>query len=297
MEEVTDFHQIDIELYKPRDVFLDFHDRQQRWAIIIAHRRAGKTVACINDILWRAMTEEKENARYAYIAPYYAQAKSIAFDYLMQFSEPARVKHNISELWVELFNGARIRLFGADNPDALRGLYLDGVVLDEYADMKPKIWGEVIRPLLADRRGWATFIGTPKGHNTFYDIYQYATLSGDEWYSKVLRASQTKLIAQAELDDALKSMSVDQYQQEFECSFEAAILGAIYGTEMRLLTDAGRVTKVECDTMFPVHTTQDALCLKKKKLRNVLINKPQRQIITKASLFIQMVGLGQIRVS
>ena len=257
MEEVADFQDVNIELYKPRDVFLDFHDRQQRWAIIIAHRRAGKTVACINDILWRAMTEEKENARYAYIAPYYAQAKSIAFDYLMQFSEPARVKHNISELWVELFNGARIRLFGADNPDALRGLYLDGVVLDEYADMKPKIWGEVIRPLLADRRGWATFIGTPKGHNTFYDIYQYATLNRDEWYSKVLRASQTKLIAQEELDDALKSMSIDQYQQEFECSFEAAILGAIYGTEMRLLTDAGRITKVECDTMFPVHTAWD----------------------------------------
>ncbi len=127
-----------------------------------------------------------------------------------------------------------------DNPDALRGLYLDGVVLDEYADMKPKIWGEVIRPLLADRQGWATFIGTPKGHNTFYDIYQYATINKNEWYSSVLRASQTQLILQAELDDALKSMSVDQYQQEFECSFEAAILGAIYGTEMRLLTDAGR---------------------------------------------------------
>ncbi len=219
MEEVADFTDVKIELYKPRDVFLDFHDRQQRWAVIIAHRRAGKTVACINDILWRALTETKENARYAYIAPYYAQAKSIAFDYLMQFSEPARVKHNISELWVELFNGARIRLFGADNPDALRGLYLDGVVLDEYADMKPKIWGEVIRPLLADRQGWATFIGTPKGHNTFYDIYQYATINKNEWYSSVLRASQTQLILQAELDDALKSMSIDQYQQEFECAF------------------------------------------------------------------------------
>jgi hypothetical protein len=257
MEEVADFTDVNIELYKPRDVFLDFHERQQRWAVIIAHRRAGKTVSCINDALWRAITEGKENARYAYIAPYYAQAKSIAFDYLMQFSESARVRHNISELWVELFNGARIRLFGADNPDALRGMYLDGVVLDEYADMKPKIWGEVIRPLLADRRGWATFIGTPKGHNTFYDIYQYATLNPDEWYCKVLRASQTNLIEQTELDDALKSMSIDQYQQEFECSFEAAIIGAIYGTEMRLLTDADRITKVECDNLFPVHTAWD----------------------------------------
>jgi hypothetical protein len=125
------------------------------------------------------------------------------------------------------------------------------------ADTKPSLWGEVIRPLLSDRRGWAVFIGTPKGHNTFYDIYQYATLNPNEWYSKVLRASQTKIIDQEELDDALKLMTIDQYQQEFECSFEAAILGAIYGTEMRLLTDAGRIDKVECDPMFPVHTAWD----------------------------------------
>jgi hypothetical protein len=247
-------HEID---YWPRKVFWDFHTRQQRWAVIVAHRRCGKTVACINDLLLRAINEGKDNARYAYIAPYYAQAKSIAWDYLMRYSEPVRVNHNISELWVELMNGSRIRLFGGDSPDSLRGNYLDGVIIDEMADTKPSLWGEVIRPLLSDRRGWAVFIGTPKGHNTFYDIYQYATLNPNEWYSKTLRASQTKIIAQEELDDALKLMTVDQYQQEFECSFEAAIIGAIYGTEMRLLTDAGRITKVECDNLFPVHTAWD----------------------------------------
>ena len=243
--------------YWPRKVFWDFHTRQQRWAVIVAHRRCGKTVACINDLLLRAINENKDNARYAYIAPYYAQAKSIAWDYLMRYSEPVRVNHNISELWVELMNGSRIRLFGGDSPNSLRGNYLDGVIIDEMADTKPSLWGEVIRPLLADRRGWAVFIGTPKGHNTFYDIYQYATLNPNEWYSKTLRASQTQIIAQEELDDALKLMTVDQYQQEFECSFEAAIIGAIYGTEMRLLTDADRITKVECDTLFPVHTAWD----------------------------------------
>jgi hypothetical protein len=247
-------HEID---YWPRKVFWDFHTRQQRWAVIVAHRRCGKTVACINDLLLRAINEGKDNARYAYIAPYYAQAKSIAWDYLMRYSEPVRVNHNISELWVELMNGSRIRLFGGDSPDSLRGNYLDGVIIDEMADTKPSLWGEVIRPLLSDRRGWAVFIGTPKGHNTFYDIYQYATLNPNEWYSKTLRASQTKIIAQEELDDALKLMTIDQYQQEFECSFEAAIIGAIYGTEMRLLTDAGRIDKVECDPMFPVHTAWD----------------------------------------
>jgi hypothetical protein len=247
-------HEID---YWPRKVFWDFHTRQQRWAVIVAHRRCGKTVACINDLLLRAINEGKDNARYAYIAPYYAQAKSIAWDYLMRYSEPVRVNHNISELWVELMNGSRIRLFGGDSPDSLRGNYLDGVIIDEMADTKPSLWGEVIRPLLSDRRGWAVFIGTPKGHNTFYDIYQYATLNPNEWYSKTLRASQTKIIAQEELNDALKLMTIDQYQQEFECSFEASIVGAIYGVEMRLLTDAGRIDKVECDTLFPVHTAWD----------------------------------------
>jgi len=248
---------LEVELdYRPREVFEDFHDRQERWSVIVAHRRCGKTVLCINDLIYRALTDGKEDGRYAYVAPYYGQSKTIAWDYLLQFSRPVLAKANQSELWVELVNGARIRLFGADNPDALRGLYLDGVVLDEYADMKPSIFGAVIRPLLSDRKGWATFIGTPKGHNSFWDIYQNA-VKDDGWYVKVLRASQTGLLAQEELDDAAKTMSQDQYLQEFECDFESAILGAYYGKEMRQLTDNGRIMDIEYDPLFPVHTAWD----------------------------------------
>ena len=248
---------LDVELdYKPRDVFEDFHERSQRWAVIVAHRRCGKTVACINDLIYKALIDGKEDGRYAYLAPYYAQAKSIAFDYLMKFSEPVRANHNVSELWVELINGARIRLFGADNADSLRGLYLDGVVLDEFADMKPSLWGAVLRPLLSDRRGWATFIGTPKGHNQFWDIYNNAT-KDDSWYVKTLRASQTGLIPQEELDDARKMQTQDQYLAEWECDFESAIIGAFYGKEMRQLTDQGRILDIEYDPMFPVHTAWD----------------------------------------
>jgi len=235
---------IDIELdYKPRGVFEDFHNREQRWAVIVAHRRCGKTVACINDLIYKALIDGKEDGRYAYLAPYYAQAKSIAFDYLMKFSEPVRANHNVSELWVELINGARIRLFGADNADSLRGLYLDGVVLDEFADMKPSLWGAVLRPLLSDRRGWATFIGTPKGHNQFWEIYNNAT-KDNSWYVKTLRASQTGLIPQEELDDARKMQTQDQYLAEWECDFESAIIGAFYGKEMRQLTDQGRILDI-----------------------------------------------------
>ena len=262
MEEV-DYQELEVELdYSPRSVFEDFHDRTQRWAVIVAHRRCGKTVACINDIIYRAITENKPNAQYAYLAPYYSQSKNIAWSYLQQYAQPVLAKANQSELWVELINGARIKLYGADNPDTLRGLYLDGIVLDEYADMRPRVWGEIVRPLLTDRNGlngyqtWATFIGTPKGHNAFYDVYTNA-IKDPRWFAKTLRASQTKLIPQSELDDAAQNMSEDQYLQEFECSFEAAILGAYYGKEMRALTDANRITKVEYDPMFKVNTAWD----------------------------------------
>ena len=252
MEEV-----LEVELdYCPRAVFEDFHDRTERWAVIVAHRRCGKTLGCILDLIYRAISEGKEDGRYAYVAPYYSQAKNIAWDYLQKYSQPVLAKANQSELWVELVNGARIRLFGADNPDALRGLYLDGIVLDEYADMRPRIWGEIIRPLLSDRLGWAVFIGTPKGHNGFWELYS-AAINKDDWYVKTLRASVTGLIAESELADAAKSMTQDQYLQEFECDFESAIVGAYYGKELRLLTDQGRITDVEYDPMYKVNTAWD----------------------------------------
>ena len=196
------------------------------------------------------------NGRYAYIAPYYSQAKSIAWDYLLRYTEDVRVNANASELWVELLNGARIRLFGADNPDALRGLYLDGVILDEVADMRPRVWGEIIRPLLADREGWAVFIGTPKGHNFFYEIWKTANAS-ESWFATSIRASTSGLIKAEELKDASQGMTDDQYEQEFECSFEAAILGAYYGKELKILEESGRIAKVAYDRSLPVFTAWD----------------------------------------
>ncbi len=213
-------------------------------------------MACINDLIRRAFLDGKTEGRYAYIAPFYRQAKSIAWDYLLKFSEPVRVNANASELWVELLNGARIRLFGADNPDSLRGLYLDGVILDEYADMRPRVWGEIIRPLLADREGWAVFIGTPKGHNGFYEIWRTAQAS-DSWYAASVKASLSGILPASELSDAKQGMTEDQYEQEFECSFEAAILGAYYGKELRQCEQAGRVTSVEYDPNIPVYTAWD----------------------------------------
>jgi len=242
--------------YKARDAFKDFHKRQERWAVLVCHRRSGKTVASINDLIRRAIKENKPDGRYFYLCPYYSQSKSVAWDYLLKYSAPALAKANQSELWVQLHNGAKIRLFGADSPDSLRGNFCDGIVLDEYADMRPRVWGEIIRPLLSDRMGYAVFIGTPRGHNSFYDIYNSA-LKNPSWYTKLLRADQSGLIPDSELLDAQQSMSSNQYEQEFLVSFEAAIIGAYYGQELRRITDLNRITDIEYDPMFPCHTVWD----------------------------------------
>lgn len=196
------------------------------------------------------------HGRYAYVAPFLSQAKEVAWEYLKRFALPIIGDKNESELWVELLNGARIRIHGADNPDRLRGAYLDGVVLDEYADMRPSVWGEVIRPMLADRQGWATFIGTPKGHNEFFDVWDRAQ-GNREWFAQMLRASETGILPAGELDDARKDMTPEQYEQEFECSFEAAILGAYFGKEIAEAERAGRITSVDHDPALPVYTAWD----------------------------------------
>lgn len=242
--------------YGPRKVFVPYHTRQQRWGALVAHRRCGKTVACINDLIAKALQCPFPHGRYAYVAPFLAQAKEVAWEYLKRFSLPAQADKNEAELWVELANGARIRVHGADNPDRLRGAYLDGVVLDEYADMRPSVWGEVIRPMLADRKGWATFIGTPKGRNEFFRITQRAAEAGD-WYYVNLKASETGILDAEELAEARLDMTPEQYAQEFECSFEAAILGAYYGKEIAEAERAGRVTELSFEPTLPVHTVWD----------------------------------------
>ncbi len=243
--------------YRPRVQFKGFHNRTHRWATIVAHRRCGKTVACVNDLIKRAVVEKKERGRYAYIAPFYSQAKQVAWEYLKYFSAPIQIEEpRESDLSVKVMGDAVIRLYGADNPNTLRGMYFDGVVLDEFGDMKPSMWAEVIRPALSDRKGWAVFIGTPKGKNAFWEVWDRARKAPDE-FAVMLKASQTGIISQEELDDARRSMTADQYAQEYECSFEAAIQGAIYGVWMREALEQGRIKAVPYDPKLPVHTSWD----------------------------------------
>lgn len=244
--------------YTARVQFEPFHLRKQRWSAIVAHRRCGKTVACVNDLLDAALRCQLPEPRFAYIAPFYSQAKDIAWAYLKRFALPipGAVAHE-QELRVDLPNGGRVRLYGADNYERLRGIYLDGVVLDEFGDVDPRAWSEVIRPALADRKGWAVFIGTPKGRNHFADVWKQAQDNPD-WYSLMLKASQTGIVSPEELADARASgMSEDQYNQEFECSFDAAVVGAYYGKLIERAENEGRIGNVPWEPNVPVETWWD----------------------------------------
>ncbi len=219
---------------------------------------AGKTVACINDLIRAAITCDKPEPRFAYIAPYYAQAKDVAWAYLKRFtaSIPGAVT-NEQELRVDLPGGGRVRLYGADNYERLRGIYLDGVIVDEFGDVDPRAWSEVIRPALADRKGWAVFIGTPKGRNHFAEIWNQAQDRPDEWYSLILKASQTGIVDPIELADSRSVMSEDQYNQEFECSFDAAVVGSYYGKLIEKAESEGRIGNVAWEPQIPVQTWWD----------------------------------------
>jgi phage terminase large subunit len=243
--------------YAPRRAFLPLHQRTERFGVVVAHRRAGKTVAAINDLIRAVLSCPNPNPRAAYLAPYYAQAKDVVWNYLKHYTASIPgVMTNESELRVDLPNGGRVRLYGADNYDRLRGIYLDDVVLDEYADMDPRAWSQVIRPALADREGRALFIGTPKGRNAFWKLYDDAQ-ADPEWFSMRLRASETGILPQAELDKMRATMSEDEYARELETSFEAAIEGAYYA---RVLTEAEtdkRIGNVPHDPGLEVHAAWD----------------------------------------
>jgi hypothetical protein len=248
--------------YRPRPLQRDLHARMRRFNVLVCHRRFGKTVLSINHLIRAAASCERERPRYAYLAPLYKQAKAAAWDYLKHYSRPIpHLRALESELRVDLPNGARIALLGSDNPDALRGIYLDGVVLDEYAQMSPRVFGEIIRPALADREGWAIFIGTPRGRNAFHELYRMArddSEAGDsDWLTELFPASRSGVLPAAELAAARRVMSEAEYAQEFECSFEAAIAGAYYGDLIAAAEREGRIGRVPWEPRLPVATAWD----------------------------------------
>ena len=243
--------------YKPREHQLKVHEllEGKRFAVVVAHRRFGKTVAALNHLIREAVLNEKETPRYAYIAPTYGQAKRVAWDYLVKYTTPLGGTNNISELRVD-FWGRRIQLYGSDNPDSLRGQYFDGVIIDEVGDQNPKIWTDIVRPALADRKGWCLFIGTPKGHNHFKELRDRADKE-EGWGLLEFKASETGVVDDTELKAAKNEMGEDKYRQEFECSFDAAVEGSYFGQILNELEEKKHMQEIPREELSRTFTAWD----------------------------------------
>jgi phage terminase large subunit len=247
--------------YKPRDAFLPYHESDKRYSLTVAHRRAGKTVARINRLIRSAAICQKQAPRFGYLAPFYIQAKDIAWNYLKQYCAPildVGGKVNESELSVIFgHNGAQIRLYGAENAERLRGLYFDGLAADEAQDIAPQALTQVIMPALADRSGWLDLSGTPKGWGNLLGETFKKAKDDPAWFVQVLKASETGILDKDELARLRSMMPENEYLQEFECSFDAAITGAYYAKELAQAETDGRIGRVPYDKALKVNTAWD----------------------------------------
>lgn len=217
--------------YEPRPWQAEVQSQFQRFSVLVVHRRGGKTVLSILNLITAAIKCQKPMGRFGYVAPFLRQSRLIAWDYLKSYTRTMPgVVFNESLLSVTFLNGARIQLFGADNPDALRGQYFDGVVLDEVADMRRQTWGEIIRPALTDRRGWALFIGTPRGQNMFAEVYDRAVKSSD-WFAGLYDCYHTDALPPEEIERAQREMGENEFRQEMLCDFQAATADTLISLE------------------------------------------------------------------
>ncbi len=198
---------------------------QERFRVLVAGRRFGKTYLALTELLHASIS--KPQSINWYVAPTYRQAKQIAWKNLKQMMPPSQIAAtNETDLSVELNNGTVAALRGADNYDALRGVGLDFVVMDEFADMHADAWFEVLRPMLADKQGRALWIGTPKGYNHFHDLYRYAQ-DTPEWGAWQFTTADGTRVAEEEIAAARRDMGEREFRQEFMATFEA-LAGRVY---------------------------------------------------------------------
>lgn len=221
----------------------------KRFRVLVAGRRFGKTYLSIAELLrgasWPGFTAW-------YVAPTYRQAKQIAWKRLKEIAYPIIVKINETDLSVELSTGGSIALRGADNYDSLRGVGLDGVVLDECADIAPEVWTEVLRPALSDRLGWALWIGTPKGFNYLHDLYNSAS-ENPEWGAFRFTTVEGGQVPESEVLAARSELDLKTFRQEYEASFEETSQGKVYYPFAR----EANVVRCEYDSRYPLCYSMD----------------------------------------
>lgn len=214
--------------YRPREWALKAYRNLRRFSVLIVNRRAGKTVMAVMKLIDEALRFNLDRGRFAFLAPQLKQAKDAAWDYIRHYAmQVPQTRINEQELWVELaHNGARVRVYGADDPDSLRSRYFDGVVADEVAQMKPQVWGEILRPALADRKGFCLFIGTPKGINLLSKLYfealEQQSDPNSEWSAQLYTVDDTQFPGASELEAMRKDMTPNEWRQEMLCDFSAS---------------------------------------------------------------------------
>lgn len=227
--------------YVPRPQFMPYHERTQRFSVLLCHRRAGKTVGLLNDTLVRALTNREDGLRqqFAYMCPTQSQARAVAWAYLKEFTacfaHCGGYKLLEQHLTVTLPDptdtnrpGSTIMLVGAENAERLRGLFLDGCVVDEAADIPDFVVTTILRPALADRQGWLTLSGTVKSMDDYlWRSFELAQKMPMTWFCMLLRASDSGIIPAGELQSLKESMTEEAYQVEMECNVHAAVTGRI----------------------------------------------------------------------
>ena len=198
----------------------DVWNDDRRFKIVAAGRRTGKSRLAAWMLIVNALQAERGHV--FYVAPTQGQARDIMWQTLLELGHPVVASSHINNLQIKLINGSTISLKGSDRPETMRGVSLKFLVMDEYADMKPETFEQILRPALADQKGSALFIGTPMGRNHFYELYKYAELEDDETYRAWHFTSyDNPLLDPSEIDTAKKSMSSYAFRQEFMASFEA----------------------------------------------------------------------------
>ncbi len=211
--------------YTAREWQRQCHINKKRFSVYALHRRSGKTELAIMELIDKAMKTDKELSMFVYVAPFLRQAKAIAWARLKQKIEPLRqrsaIEINEGELSIKFkHNGAIIRLFGGDNPDAMRGLRLDGIVMDEVAQLKNELWTDIVQPALSDRLGWSIFIGTPSGINLFSELY-YKAINEEDWTAARYTVYDTDSLHPNEVTRLKRDMSETSFAREYLCDFSA----------------------------------------------------------------------------
>jgi phage terminase large subunit len=243
--------------YAPRKHFRALHNSPKRFIGVVAHRRAGKTVALANHLIRAALTNQRKFPipRYAYIGPSFTQAKDLVWNYFKHYLNgmPGITKDSFSEseLTVTLPNGAKISLYGGSAAyERMRGLYFDGVVLDEFAMLAPQAWHQVIRPTLSDYKGWAIVSGTSDGGGHFTEFMK-RIMKDDAWDTFIIPVTETDALDPDEVREMREEMSSDPgaFDREMMCSFDAPTPGAYYAEILNELEHApvSRINSVPWD--------------------------------------------------